>query len=1130
MTNLTKKIVAIATGLTFAAMLFPVVPVQALTAEELQDQIDALMETLADLQDQLEELTGEPAEVECSCTFTRSLYPGVSRGDDVKCLQEYLNDSGYTLAESGAGSPGNETTYFGSLTRAAVKAWQDANGVEYGDWWGYFGPISQAKYDEVCVAGEQEEEEEEEEEEPGDGLTVALADDNPAAATIVSDSGTGHSAQSMIPFLKVKFTNGDASEVKITQIDLTRSGISADGDISQAYLYEGDTVLAEYNSFSSAVLSFSNSAGLVTIPAGESKTVTLKCDLTNETTSGKTIRFSIVSSDDVVSDASSINGTFGLVGNYMSTAVTTDVGQLTVTTSTAAGTTVDPQDGLEIYNLTLAGADQKLEVRKVKFTNIGSTGVGDLKNFMLYDGGVQIGSTIEDLNSDKTVTFDLTDSPLVIDKGITKNLHLKADIVSGTNRTFQFSIQEIVDIVVYDTGYGIYVKPNKADSWTVFQMAASTINTGKLTLSRASDSPSGNVAKSATNVTIAKFDVKATGEDVKITAMSIKTGGTNIGTDGLYQGKIYFDGSQKDTTTNLNSHATIDSCTAVPFTFGNTFIVPADGNTYTLEVKADIKTKLAAAFDGNEQFAVKISSVTATGRSSLQTVSVGTAVGFTLSITTGDLSYAKNEAQPNWTAGASTGVAGATEVLVGSFVVTAGASEGADITSLKVKFTTTTNTILQNLKLYNGDTQIGSTLGTFNADTSYTFYPSPYVSLAAGAQFVLSVYADILTGATAGANGHITLQEAAGVGQTTANSITYTSNVNGQTIYIAGAGSVALSQDASTPISDIMVMGSSAETFAIFKYSASTSAENIKITSIVATTTLSNCANSSVNGIKLIADGFEATLASLDSSGVATFNLASNPLVITAGTEEKVTIKANVAPYPYASSTGTVQFGIATTTYQGAVSGTVTSTAAAANWEEANAMTVYRTRPTVSFVGPSAGILADGTKTLIEFSVTADAGQDVNIYSFNFGVTISDTATTTGNLHIEDIVLYDKAAIATALVDKIATTTGTAYGPARSVANSDFGKNKTSASLTGNIEVFDTSTTTVMDVIPAGTTVTYVLKALVSGSAQYDSLSVRLADLSTSDKNALRWGDQWQAGIDSTYVKVVPTDYASLSR
>ncbi len=1143
MTNLMKKIVAIATGLTFAAMLFPVVPVQALTAEELQEQIEALQADLDELLAQLAELTGEEEEeeVECSCTFTRSLYPGVSRGDDVKCLQEYLNDSGHTLAESGAGSPGSETTYFGSLTRAAVKVWQDANDVEYGDWWGYFGPISQAKYDTTCAVGEQEEEEEEEE--VGEGLTVALADDNPGATTIVADStGTADSAQSMIPFLKVKLTNGDESEVKITQINFKRSGISSDSDTSQAYLYEGDTLLADYSSYSDAVLTFSKSAGLVTIPAGESKTVTLKCDLVNDASSGKTIRFSVDSADDVVSDASSVNGTFTLMGNYMSTAVTTDVGQLTVATTTAAGGTVDPQDGLEIYNLNLTGSDQKLEVRKIKFTNIGSTAASDLQNFKLYDGGTQIGDTIEEMEADKTVTFDLTDSPLVIDKGVTKNLHLKADIVSGTDRTFQFSVQEMTDISVYDTGYGIYIKPNKADSWTVFKMTASTINTGKLTMTRSATSPSTNVALGATNVTVAEFDLKATGEDTKITTMVVRVYGT-ITTDDLYQGKIYFDGSQKSTTdTEFDSNATDVSTDENSFTFGNTFIVPADGTVYSLKIISDIKKGTSLASDAGENFTIKISSITAVGKTSLATVSVGTVTGHQLTITSGTLSAAKNEAYPNWTSANSTGVAGATEALVGSFVVTAGASEGADITSLKMRYSTTTNSTLQNMKLYSGTkesgTQIGSTLGTFSASASagtneYTFYPSPYISLAAGTQFVLNVYADILTGAPSTDQGTSTLCEVNGVGKVTASSVNYQIDADGQTIYIAGAGSIALTEDSSSPVSDIVIMGGTEQTFAVFKYSASTSAENIKITSIVATTTAT--LNSDIKNIKLVGNGLDASIASLDSSGVATFNLASNPWIITAGIEEKVTIKADIGTYGYAASGDTVLFAIATTTYEGAISGGSTSTVAAANLKEAGGtMTIYRTRPTVTFVGPTSGSLTDGTKTLLEFKVTADAGQDVNIYSFNFGITLSDIATTTGNLHIEDITLYDKALPSTAISTYVSTSSASgAYGTGVLTANSDFGKNKTAVSLTGDIELYDaaaTSTLTLMDVVSVGTTVTYVVKAAVSGSASIgDSITMRLSDYAT-DNNALRWGDQTNTGITSVYVKTVPTDYSSLSR
>lgn len=81
------------------------------------------------------------------CEITRSLTIG-SSGEDVRCLQRYLNWAGFSVSTSGIGSLGNESTYFGSLTANAVTRWQNANasqilvpaGIVTGT--GYFGPLS----------------------------------------------------------------------------------------------------------------------------------------------------------------------------------------------------------------------------------------------------------------------------------------------------------------------------------------------------------------------------------------------------------------------------------------------------------------------------------------------------------------------------------------------------------------------------------------------------------------------------------------------------------------------------------------------------------------------------------------------------------------------------------------------------------------------------------------------------------------------------------------------------------------------------------------------------------------------------------------------------------------------------
>lgn len=64
------------------------------------------------------------------------------RLEDVRTLQKILNANGFTIAQSGGGSPGNETTFFGPATKRAVIAFQKAKGITPTS--GYYGPKTRA--------------------------------------------------------------------------------------------------------------------------------------------------------------------------------------------------------------------------------------------------------------------------------------------------------------------------------------------------------------------------------------------------------------------------------------------------------------------------------------------------------------------------------------------------------------------------------------------------------------------------------------------------------------------------------------------------------------------------------------------------------------------------------------------------------------------------------------------------------------------------------------------------------------------------------------------------------------------------------------------------------------------------
>ena len=716
----------------------------------------------------------------------------------------------------------------------------------------------------------------------------------------------------------------------------------------------------------------------------------------------------------------------------------------------------------------------------MKVSMTGSAAKGDVKDFVLQVGGVDISETVASMNDSDEIVFNFP-TPYFIEKGKTKTVSLITDVVSGSNKTIHFQVAEMYDMNVYDKQYNVYVKLNQADTWTVIESNSSTTNTtinaGSLTVAKSTTSPTGNVAVGATGVTLAKFDFKATGEDVRINSLTVTTPTTPTDLAGMDNVKVYFDGAQVGSTSD--SDATNDDAA---FTFGASLVIPA-GQTKVIEIRGDTKNAAGTNYSANDSISVSLSagSSNARGLSSSTSISTPAVSGNTLTGSSGTLSVAENTGVGDASAASPTGVLGQQNVIIGSFVITAGAGEGVTVTQITLTddVQATTGSSLadtfQNMRLESGGpadangnyaagTAIGTTTGTLTdtEDTTYNYNPSPSIKLGVAKQIVVNIYADILSSATGtqltSVNGDTTgvvyPSTVTATGDDTSSSANGTMSVGLQNLHLASSGSLTIENVASSAQvrANVITAGSTVE---LYKFKLTALTEDVDVTRFIisdaiASDTLNATSadgkpTSTLKDFKLF-DGVtpigstlsaltEATATPVDG-GYVDFNLGtSNAFRVAKGTEKTLTLKATVNTWPSISSGSTHTFSLnadpledgSTKAVTARGVGSSTAVNGPSTGVSGNALTVRRSYPLVERLALSSTTLTGGSssqKQVANFKVTAVGGQ-VRLKKMTFQVSWTDTTTST-LLSLSNFKLYRNGSLLGSTEYSVYDGTGTA--------------------------------------------------------------------------------------------------------
>lgn len=405
----------------------------------------------------------------CSYSWNKNLKIG-STGSDVLDLQRFLNsDPDTTIALSGPGSKGKETSSYGSMTAKAIAKFQmkyaadilSPAGITKGT--GSVGPATRAKLNALCNAGISSTSQASTTVQTTQNVLTVSKGDQPQSA--LAPAGAGG-----VPFTTVTLTAG-ASDVTVNSITVRRSGAGADGAFDSVALNDEDgSQIGDEKYFDSSHQVVFNEP--ITISAHTSTMLTVVGNMTDDTSdfAGQMPVLEVVAIDA----SAPVSGTLPIDGTAQTVNDTLVIGGAQATLSQ-----FDPETnsnhyindtGVRFSGIRItADSQEDLTLSSITWDQTGTAGPSDITNVTTIVNGTAYPTVVD--GRSYTSTF----SPgIVIPKGNSIDVYVQGDLTTtGANRTVEFDIHGSDDVALtgntYGYGVGISAEGNTAtDGHSVF--------------------------------------------------------------------------------------------------------------------------------------------------------------------------------------------------------------------------------------------------------------------------------------------------------------------------------------------------------------------------------------------------------------------------------------------------------------------------------------------------------------------------------------------------------------------------------------------------------------------------------------------------------------------------------------